>query len=216
VACLRRRRYDPRYDDPYRPRPVGWSCLRDACLLDVGCCLGEKPQRQLPCPDSPCPTTADRRVGRRGPDPPRGHNHARFATDSTVNCGHPNLPTAHQPPSGAVLSFHSHLFAVRRPSASGPRRAPDGSDHRAVPPLPRAGAVRQVSPADDRGASSSWCGEAGELGPGGWGNRRAVLRRSGGQPCHDPVGDGSCVSSSSLCGGNQRGLLRITHVGALD
>jgi uncharacterized protein len=40
VACLRRR-YDPRYDDPYRPRPVGRSCLRDACLLDVGCCLGE-------------------------------------------------------------------------------------------------------------------------------------------------------------------------------
>ena len=41
MACLRRRRYDPRYDDPYRSRPVGGSCLRDACLLDVGCCLGE-------------------------------------------------------------------------------------------------------------------------------------------------------------------------------
>lgn len=41
MACFRRRRYDPRYDDPYRPRPVSGSCLRDACLLDVGCCLGE-------------------------------------------------------------------------------------------------------------------------------------------------------------------------------
>lgn len=36
MACVRRRR-----DDPYRSRPVGGSCLRDACLLDVGCCLGE-------------------------------------------------------------------------------------------------------------------------------------------------------------------------------
>jgi uncharacterized protein len=41
MGCLRRRRYDPRYDDPYRRRPVGGSCLRDACLLDAGCCLGE-------------------------------------------------------------------------------------------------------------------------------------------------------------------------------
>jgi putative membrane protein insertion efficiency factor len=41
MACLRRRRYDPRYDDPYWRRPVGGSCLRDACLLDAGCCLGE-------------------------------------------------------------------------------------------------------------------------------------------------------------------------------
>jgi hypothetical protein len=41
MACLRRRRYYPRYYDPYRVRPVGGSCLRDACLLDVGCCLGE-------------------------------------------------------------------------------------------------------------------------------------------------------------------------------
>ena len=40
MACLRRRRYD-RYGYPYRPRPVGGSCLRDACLLDAGCCLGE-------------------------------------------------------------------------------------------------------------------------------------------------------------------------------
>lgn len=41
MACLGRRRYDPRYDDPYWRRPVGGSCLRDACLLDAGCCLGE-------------------------------------------------------------------------------------------------------------------------------------------------------------------------------
>lgn len=41
MARYRRRRYDPRYDDPYQPRPVGGSCLRDACLLDAGCCLGE-------------------------------------------------------------------------------------------------------------------------------------------------------------------------------
>jgi putative membrane protein insertion efficiency factor len=40
MACLRRRRYD-RYGYPYRPRPVGGSCLRDACLIDAGCCLGE-------------------------------------------------------------------------------------------------------------------------------------------------------------------------------
>lgn len=40
MACLRRRRYDG-YGYPYRPRPVGGSCLRDACLLDAGCCLGE-------------------------------------------------------------------------------------------------------------------------------------------------------------------------------
>jgi putative membrane protein insertion efficiency factor len=38
---FRRRRYDPRYDYPYQPRPVGGSCLRDACLIDTGCCLGE-------------------------------------------------------------------------------------------------------------------------------------------------------------------------------
>lgn len=37
MGCLRRSRYDRRY----RPRPVGGSCLRDACLLDAGCCLGE-------------------------------------------------------------------------------------------------------------------------------------------------------------------------------
>lgn len=45
MARFRRRRYDPRddprYDYPYPPRRVGGSCLRDACLLDAGCCLGE-------------------------------------------------------------------------------------------------------------------------------------------------------------------------------
>lgn len=41
MACFGRKRYDPRYDDPYQRRPVGGSCLRDACLLDAGCCLGE-------------------------------------------------------------------------------------------------------------------------------------------------------------------------------
>ncbi|MGH3718792.1 MAG: membrane protein insertion efficiency factor YidD [Pseudonocardiaceae bacterium] len=41
MARFRRRRYDRRYDYPYRSRPVGGSCLRDACLLDAGCCLGE-------------------------------------------------------------------------------------------------------------------------------------------------------------------------------
>lgn len=40
MACLRRRRYDY-YGYPYRSRPIGGSCLRDACLLDAGCCLGE-------------------------------------------------------------------------------------------------------------------------------------------------------------------------------
>lgn len=44
MACLRRRRYNRRYADydyPYRSRSGGGSCLRDACLLDAGCCLGE-------------------------------------------------------------------------------------------------------------------------------------------------------------------------------
>lgn len=47
MARFRRRRYDrydPRYDyryQPYQPRPVSGSCLRDACLLEGGCCLGE-------------------------------------------------------------------------------------------------------------------------------------------------------------------------------
>jgi putative membrane protein insertion efficiency factor len=42
-----RRRYDPRYYDPYayrgrRPRYGGGnSCLRDACLLETGCCVAE-------------------------------------------------------------------------------------------------------------------------------------------------------------------------------
>ncbi|NJC72795.1 membrane protein insertion efficiency factor YidD [Planosporangium thailandense] len=40
--------YDPRYGDPYayrgwgRPRySAGNSCLRDACLLETGCCVAE-------------------------------------------------------------------------------------------------------------------------------------------------------------------------------
>src|SRR3954470_11463737 len=57
VMAWRRRRYppyDPRYDPRYNPygRP-GWgpgpgygyrpggSCLRDACLIETGCCLAE-------------------------------------------------------------------------------------------------------------------------------------------------------------------------------
>jgi putative membrane protein insertion efficiency factor len=35
----RRRPYDPSYGAGYRP--AGGSCLRDACLLESGCCLGE-------------------------------------------------------------------------------------------------------------------------------------------------------------------------------
>jgi putative membrane protein insertion efficiency factor len=43
------RGYDPRYGDPYayrgrgrRPRyRSGNSCLRDACLLETGCCIGD-------------------------------------------------------------------------------------------------------------------------------------------------------------------------------
>jgi uncharacterized protein len=44
MARFRRRRYDSRYDYPYQPyqsRAAGGACLRDACLLDTGCCLGE-------------------------------------------------------------------------------------------------------------------------------------------------------------------------------
>jgi uncharacterized protein len=59
VARFRRRQYDPydEYDpyDPYDPRnrrrwgpprryyqpSPGGSCLRDACLLETGCCIGE-------------------------------------------------------------------------------------------------------------------------------------------------------------------------------
>jgi putative membrane protein insertion efficiency factor len=49
MPWVRRRRYDPRYYDPYAYR--GWgpgprygpgnSCLRDACLLETGCCVAE-------------------------------------------------------------------------------------------------------------------------------------------------------------------------------
>jgi putative membrane protein insertion efficiency factor len=64
MAWRRRRPYDPRYDPRYNPGydprydpryrgygPPGWgpgygyrpgnSCLRDACLLETGCCLAE-------------------------------------------------------------------------------------------------------------------------------------------------------------------------------
>ncbi|MDT7555126.1 MAG: uncharacterized protein QOI16_3666, partial [Pseudonocardiales bacterium] len=57
-VAWRRRRYDDRYDpydpyDSYRPPPGRWerrryyrpapggTCLRDACLLETGCCIGE-------------------------------------------------------------------------------------------------------------------------------------------------------------------------------
>jgi uncharacterized protein len=59
-VAWRRRRYDDRYDDafdqygPYDRPPPGWgrprryyrpapggTCLRDACLLETGCCIGE-------------------------------------------------------------------------------------------------------------------------------------------------------------------------------
>jgi uncharacterized protein len=43
-----RRGYDPYYDDPYayrrrwyRPAYPQQSCLRDACLLETGCCIAE-------------------------------------------------------------------------------------------------------------------------------------------------------------------------------
>jgi putative membrane protein insertion efficiency factor len=37
-----RRGYDPRYDPYYYGRrPAGSSCLRDACLLETGCCIAE-------------------------------------------------------------------------------------------------------------------------------------------------------------------------------
>ena len=58
MARFRRRRYDPYGDydpyDPYDPRNRRWrprrryyapapggSCLRDACLIETGCCIGE-------------------------------------------------------------------------------------------------------------------------------------------------------------------------------
>lgn len=63
MVVWRRRRYEGRYDpydpynpyDPYGPPPArrwgrsrpyyqpasGGSCLRDACLLETGCCIGE-------------------------------------------------------------------------------------------------------------------------------------------------------------------------------
>ena len=42
MPWIRRRRYDPRYDPYYYDRrPAGSSCLRDACLLETGCCVAE-------------------------------------------------------------------------------------------------------------------------------------------------------------------------------
>jgi uncharacterized protein len=49
MPWIRRRRYDPRYDYQYaepdwrRRRGYGGgnSCLRDACLLETGCCVAE-------------------------------------------------------------------------------------------------------------------------------------------------------------------------------
>jgi putative membrane protein insertion efficiency factor len=44
MPWIRRRRYDPRYDPYYyddRRSPAGSSCLRDACLLETGCCVAE-------------------------------------------------------------------------------------------------------------------------------------------------------------------------------
>jgi uncharacterized protein len=42
MPWTRRRRYDPRFDPYYYGRyPRGSSCLRDACLLETGCCIGE-------------------------------------------------------------------------------------------------------------------------------------------------------------------------------
>jgi putative membrane protein insertion efficiency factor len=43
MPWIRRRRYDPYYD-PYYRRGGGYqqsSCLRDACLLETGCCIAE-------------------------------------------------------------------------------------------------------------------------------------------------------------------------------
>jgi uncharacterized protein len=44
MPWIRRRRYDPYdpYDPYYRSRRQGSSsCLRDACLIETGCCIGE-------------------------------------------------------------------------------------------------------------------------------------------------------------------------------
>ncbi len=42
MPWIRRSRYDPRYDPYYyQRRPAGSSCLRDACLLETGCCVAE-------------------------------------------------------------------------------------------------------------------------------------------------------------------------------
>ncbi|AGL15237.1 membrane protein insertion efficiency factor YidD [Actinoplanes sp. N902-109] len=43
MPWIRRRRYDPYYDPYYydRRRAQQSSCLRDACLLETGCCVAE-------------------------------------------------------------------------------------------------------------------------------------------------------------------------------
>jgi putative membrane protein insertion efficiency factor len=46
MPWIRRSRYDPRYEPRYDPyyygrRAPGNSCLRDACLLETGCCIAE-------------------------------------------------------------------------------------------------------------------------------------------------------------------------------
>jgi putative membrane protein insertion efficiency factor len=46
MPWIRRRRYDPYYDPYYSSRRqrggyAGPSCLRDACLIETGCCIGE-------------------------------------------------------------------------------------------------------------------------------------------------------------------------------
>jgi putative membrane protein insertion efficiency factor len=42
MPWIRRNRYDPRYDPYYyQRRPAGGSFLRDACLLETGCCIAE-------------------------------------------------------------------------------------------------------------------------------------------------------------------------------
>jgi len=46
MPWIRRRRYDPYYDPYYQSRGrrggyAGDNCLRNACLLETGCCIGE-------------------------------------------------------------------------------------------------------------------------------------------------------------------------------
>jgi putative membrane protein insertion efficiency factor len=41
MPWIPRRRYDPRYDPYYQRQSAAPSCLRDACLLETGCCVAE-------------------------------------------------------------------------------------------------------------------------------------------------------------------------------